>query len=136
MSSFTGGAFAEPRWRSTVILLAAFTALSSGALSRGMVAQPRRLKAANALTGVKYLSHRPIRALLRRTRIEHMSSAYHALFSATATATDAHAKPRVGGCGRPGASREAALFRLRSPPNDAWPTPYKSTGSRMARFEP
>ncbi len=35
MSSFTRGAFAEPRWRSTVILLAAFTVLSSGALSRG-----------------------------------------------------------------------------------------------------
>ena len=59
MSSFTRGAFAEPRWRSTVfLLLAAFTVLLRRfVLLVVIVAQPSQLKAANALTGVKYFSH-------------------------------------------------------------------------------
>jgi hypothetical protein len=70
MSSFTRGAFAEPRWRSTVILLAAFMVLSSGALSRGYGGSASPIEGGERLDRRQiFQSQRPIRALLPRALV-------------------------------------------------------------------
>jgi len=70
MSSFTRGAFAEPRWRSTVILLAAFKVLSSGALSCGYGGSASPIEGGERLDRRQiFQSQRPIRALLPRALV-------------------------------------------------------------------
>jgi hypothetical protein len=75
MSSFTRGAFAEPRWRSTVILLAAFKVLSSGALSCGYGGSASPIEGGERLDRRQiFQSQRPIRALLPRALVTQRRS--------------------------------------------------------------